>query len=462
LFTEQGFETVLLPSVPGAARQVASESWVLGKQSEIDVSAPALASLQASVVQLYDAEAIKWWDALLADLTLAPQHSAQKAAEALYVLGSPQSPIRGLLAGIVHAVDLTAAAVPAPASTGAAAELKRVLAPSAVAATEAAGQAVTDHFKPLRDYLGQGTGAPIDGALNAINAVQQSLAQLAAATPGAPPVPQATDPILTVRAAATQAPQPVQRWLLSIATNATALRAGGAKQQATAAFNGAGGPGALCAQAVKGHYPFVAGSGADIPLDDFARLFAPNGLIDGYFNTQLRPFVDTTAAVWRAQDADGIGAPVSEPELAQFQHAANIRQMFFPAGSSGLGVRLEITPVDLDPGSKQVTLDLGSGSVSYAHGPVRASQIAWPAQGASSTRVVFDPPAAGGAIQATGPWALFRLIAQGHPQEDGAPDHYKLVFQQGERRAVFLVRTASVINPLIPGTLQEFRCPALH
>jgi type VI secretion system protein ImpL len=462
LYTVQRFKTILLPSVPQAAKQVASESWVLGKQSEIDVSAPALASLQTSVVQLYDAEAIKRWDALLADLTLAPQHSAQKAAEALYVLGSPQSPIRGLLAGVVHEVNLTAAAVPAPASTGAAAELKRVLAPSAMAATELAGQPVTDHFKPLLDYVGQGTGAPIDGALGAINAVQQSLAQLAAATPEAPPVPQAADPILTVRAAATQAPQPVQRWLLSIATNAAALRAGGAKQQAAAAFNGAGGPGALCAQAVNGHYPFAAGSGADIPLDDFTRLFAPNGLIDGYFNAQLRPFVDTTAAVWRAQDAGGISAPVSAAELVQFQRAANIRQMFFPAAGSALGVRLEITPVDLDPGSKQVTLDLGSGSVSYAHGPVRASQIAWPAEGASSARVVFDPPAAGGAIQASGPWALFRLIAQGHPQQDGAPDHYKLVFQQGERRAVFSVLAASVINPLIPGALREFRCPALH
>jgi type VI secretion system protein ImpL len=109
-----------------------------------------------------------------------------------------------------------------------------------------------------------------------------------------------------------------------------------------------------------------------------------------------------------------------------------------------------------------VTLDLGGSSVSYAHGPVRASQIAWPAQGASAARVVFDPPAPGGAIQASGPWALFRLIAQGNPRQDGTPDHYTLVFQQGERRAVFSVRAASVINPLVPGALQDFRCPALH
>jgi type VI secretion system protein ImpL len=203
-------------------------------------------------------------------------------------------------------------------------------------------------------------------------------------------------------------------------------------------------------------------STADVPLDDFTRLFAPNGLIDGYFNTQLRPFVDTTAAVWRAQDADGVGAPVSAAELAQFQRAAVVRQMFFPAGSTALGVRLDITPTDLDPGAKQVTLDLAGSSIVYAHGPVRATQVNWPAQGASAARLVFDPPAPGGAIQASGPWALFHLIAQGSSRQDGTPDRFTLVFQQGDRRATFLVRAASVVNPFVPGATQDFRCPALH
>jgi type VI secretion system protein ImpL len=288
------------------------------------------------------------------------------------------------------------------------------------------------------------------------------LAQLAAAPPGATPAAPAADPTLTLRAAATQAPQPAQRWLLSIAGNASALRTGGARQQAAAAFNGEGGPGALCAQTVMGHYPFTSGSRGDVPLDDFSRLFAPNGLIDAYFNTQLRPFVDTASAVWRAQDVQGVSAPVSNADLAQFQRAASLRQMFFPAGGTAPAVRLEITPSDLDAGSKQVTLDLGGTSIVYAHGPVRGSQIAWPAQGASSARVVFDPPAAGGTIGASGPWALFRVFAQGNPRQDGTPDHYTLVFQQGERRAAFSVRAMSVVNPLIPGALQDFHCPALH
>ncbi len=462
LFTASGFKGVLLPSVPVVAKQVAAESWVLGKQSEIDVSGTGLATLQRAVVQLYEADTIRRWDSVLADLNLAPRRSVQQAAEALYVLGSPQSPMRTLLGEVAHELSM-AAPLPAPAQPGVAADLQKILMPAAVAAVVPPGQAVDDHFKPLREYVGSAPGAaPIDAALAAINGVQQRLAQLAAAPAGTPPAPLGTDPTLTVRAAASQAPQPVQRWLLSLVANTTTLRTGGARQQAAAAFNGEGGPASLCAQAVKGHYPFAGASGADIPLDDFTRLFAPNGLIDSYFNTQLRPFVDTTAAVWRTQDADGVSAPVSAGELAQFQRSALVRQMFFPAGGSTLGVRLEITPTDLDAGAKQVTLDLGGSSLIYAHGPVRATQVTWPAQGASSARLVFDPPATGGSIQASGPWALFRLIAQGNLRQDGTPDRYMLVFQQGERRATFSVRAASVVNPLEPGSLQDFHCPALH
>ena len=49
----------------------------------------------------------------------------------------------------------------------------------------------------------------------------------------------------------------------------------------------AGGPAALCPLAVNGRFPFVPGSSLETPLDDFAKLFAPGGLIDGFFNTKI-------------------------------------------------------------------------------------------------------------------------------------------------------------------------------
>jgi type VI secretion system protein ImpL len=125
-------------------------------------------------------------------------------------------------------------------------------------------------------------------------------------------------------------------------------------------------------------------------------------------------------------------------------------------------VRFDLTPVSLDNGAKQVSLDIGATTVTYAHGPPRATQITWPGQaGASSVRLVFDPPPAGGTavFQATGAWALFRLFEKGSVQKTDWADRYILAFSSGDRQASFEISAGSVINPFSPGLLAGFQCP---
>ena len=157
------------------------------------------------------------------------------------------------------------------------------------------------------------------------------------------------------------------------------------------AFGAPGGPATLCSKAVAGRYPFNAGASNDIPLDDFARLFAPGGLLDKFFNDNLQSFVDTSGAAWKAQPVAGVTAPVSPGDLAQFQRASQIRDLFFAAGGNQPTVRFDITPLETD--AKQVTLDLDGQAIVYAHGPQRPVSVTWPGQNRmNSVRLVFDPP----------------------------------------------------------------------
>jgi type VI secretion system protein ImpL len=144
------------------------------------------------------------------------------------------------------------------------------------------GQAIDDRYRALRDYVGNGPGAPIDITLKLLNDLQQQLAALAGAAAGgtAPAVATGPDPGQMLRAEAYRQPPPVSGWLQTLASTGDRLRGGGAKQQAAAAFNGPSGPASLCKQAVDGRYPFKPDSPRDIPLDDFAKLFAPGGLMD--------------------------------------------------------------------------------------------------------------------------------------------------------------------------------------
>ncbi len=483
LYTRDGFYNVVLPSLPVAAKDVASESWVLGANAQINPTSPETMNLEHDVVALYTAEYIKAWEAMLADLNLAPLNSLNEAVRELYVLGSPQSPMRDLLVSIANQLTLSVppkaapgadaaakgvAAKVAPKLGGAASQLQGLLGKQAGAPPVPPGQDVDNHFKALIDFVGKGPGAPIDTDIKLINDLQQQLSQVAATPAGGAPAPALAaggDPGQLLIAAASQAPPPVARWLPALANSASVLRGGGAKAQVAAAFNGGGGPGTLCQRAVNGRYPFFTGASNEIPLDDFARLFAPNGLLDSFFNTQLRPFVDTSGTVWKAQAANGVPPPISDGDLAQFQRASQIRDMFFAAGGTTPTVRFDITPVSLDAGARQVSIDFGGATVVNTHGPVQSTPITWPGPNRMEhVRLVFDPPSPGttGVIEARGPWALFRLFDQGEIARAGAAERYTLTFHLGARSASFDLRADSVLNPFAPGVLHDFRCPAVH
>ena len=141
-------------------------------------------------------------------------------------------------------------------------------------------------------------------------------------------------------------------------------------------------------------------------------------------NTLLRRYVDTSAKPWRLISADAASAPVTAADLAQFQRAAAIRDAFFADGGTRPRFRLDITPVSADAATQQVTLDLDGTTIVYTRGTQRSTQVTWPSFSLQPTmRLAFDPPPAGraGALQETGPWALFRLFGRGRmlPQAGG-------------------------------------------
>ena len=328
------------------------------------------------------------------------------------------------------------------------------------------GQSIDERYKALRDYVGKGAGAPIDITLKLLNDLQLQLAPLAGAAGGgsASAVAAGPDPGQVLRAEAYRLPVPVSGWLQTLAATGNQLRGGGAKQQAAAAFNGPTGPAALCRDAVEGRYPFRPDPSKEIPMADFATLFAPGGRIDTFFSAQLRAFVDQSATSWKLQSVGGVDPPVNQANLEQFKRAAMIRDLFFGAGGATPSVRFDITPDQADAGTKVATLDLSGIPLVYDQGPSRAISVNWPGpQGMSDVRLSFDPPPSGGpaSLHESGPWALFRLFGHGQLTRGASPEEFLLTFTLGERRMVYKIRAGSVNNPFAPGVLQGFQCPKL-
>ncbi len=436
LYTQAGFHDAVLPALPHAADAAAAEGWVLG--TPIAPDSPQRRTLQADILALYAAEYAAAWNAILADLDPAPLRSLTQAAQDLYILASPHSPMRALLASAAQELAPAASAPPMD--------------------REAMMQEVDQQFAPLRGVLGTGGAAPIDLALRPLSDLQQQLAKQAAsaARPAATAIGE--DPAAALRAEALRQPQPLSRWLTALATGGAALRDGGPRGAMIAAWNAGGGPAALCSLLIGNRYPFAPSAEADISLADFTRLFGPGGAIDAFFNTQLKPYVDASSRPWKLQAVDGVSAPLTAADLAQFQRAAGIRDLFFPAGAQQPLVRFDVTPEALEPGIASASLDLGGVLVGAAHGmPPRPAALTWPGH-TDSAHLTVNATGAPIKLDAAGPWAAFRLLARAHATPHG--DRQDLAFSAGEHTVRFGLRASP--NPFASTLLTEFRCPAVQ
>ena len=428
LFTPAGFRDAVLPALPRVAQQTAAEGWVVGET--IPPDSPARRSLEADVVGLYVAEYGATWDALLADLDPLPPRNLTQAAQDLFILASSHSPIRTVLA--------SAAAQLAPASGAPPGPLAEAV------------RAVDVKYQALRDVAGSGGPAPIDLVLRPLGDLQQQLAKQAASTTRIGSADAGQDPAAVLRIASARQPQPLARWLITMATGGAALRDGGPRGAMIAAWTAGGGPGALC-QAVTGNrYPFTQGASSDVPLQDFARLLGPGGAIDAFFNTQLKPYVDTTVRPWKPKTVDNVTPPVAAESLAQFQRAAAIRDLFFPNGSLQPMVRFDLTPIEAGSG----TLDYAGAKIVAAAGTqARPVALTWPSTTPARLTIAGTQP-----LEDPGPWSLFRLV--GRAQVTASGDRMTLQFGAGDQSARFGLRANP--NPFASPLLQEFRCPTVQ
>jgi type VI secretion system protein ImpL len=469
-FTSAGFHGALLHNLAATTRAVAGESWVLGHAEQIPTEGPEVAALEQSVVALYAADAQKHWDDLLGDLALTSFRNRDAAVQGLYVLSSPQSPIRELLTAIARELRLDgapsggAAATPSKDAHDTSLQKLFAVAPPANATGAepvAALHGFDVHFQPLIDLAGSGNAAPLDQVLHLINALQQ---ELAAAAPGNTALPATLqgggDPVQLLLAEAGRQPVPVSTWLRQIAASGNTMLGNAVHDAASAAFADGDGPGSTCRSLVDGHYPFDQASTRDAPIDDFARVFAPGGLLDSYFQTQIKPFVDTRPTVWRLHALNGVNAPVDAATLASFQRAATIRDTFFPLGGNQPQLRFTLQPEAAATSVKPV-LTLGNTSTGTGAGMV--TSFAWPgADGMSNASLRLD--AASGAtpaLQTSGPWALFRLFGAGAITSDGDEESFRLSFNLSGQSVTFDLRAGSSHTPFGRQMLAGFRCPVI-
>ncbi len=474
-YTVEGFQQAFVPRLGDITRTVTQDAWVLGPDSKIKPDAASANRLAVDVLSLYLNDYVDWWVRLVGDVGILQGRDVQQIAEILNILSGPTSPIKNLYGDIARETKLTSddkANQPSPTDTAEQIAQKKLKAQlqskgvlGAVLGTmvptggDAAPQdppekRVEERFDWLQQLV-NGTPAPIDDILKALNdtylqlngiagSINQGGAALTGVTSGGGAVQQ-------LQSVASRAPGPVADVINAVAQNAQTAMKGGAKSELNDRWKSDVVP--YCSRLTDQRYPIFAASNTDVTLDDFARIFAPGGLIDSFFKANLVGIVDTSHIPWKAQGDIGI----SPGALEQIRKAGMIRDSLFALGTTP-SARFEVVPLALDNAATQVILDLDGQSVTYSHGPQLPVQMQWPGQGPKQVRLSFQPQTADSTITKDGPWAFFRLIDQGQVSAT-APDRFQVTFTAGGHNASFEIRAGSVLNPFSLKELHQFRCP---
>ncbi|MEO7245073.1 MAG: type VI secretion system membrane subunit TssM [Rubrivivax sp.] len=457
--TREGYRQVLQPEVDRVVLQLAREQpWVRGNAggaAALKDAAPG-GALADRVRRLYFEDYIKTWDAYLTDVRLVRLAGLERSIAVARIVSAPDSPLAAYLRGVAEQTTLVPPVGKPSALDKLASQAEKKV--TAVTGGAAAGppleRMVDDHFASVRRQV-EGTPPPIDETLKLFNEVYVQLSAVDAAQKSKSPAPPA-GAAERVKAAAGQLPDPVRSML-------TELADAGASQSRDAAVSGLNAElkpvSEFCGRAIAGRYPFASGAGADVPPEDFGRFFGVGGLMDEFFQRKLADLVDVSGARWVYKPlADGTRRP-SPPALAEFQRAARIREVFFRSGGSVPSVKLELRALEIDPGLKELVLDIDGQAHRLAVGQPSVILTAPSARNASQLKL-SAAGGAPGALQFEGPWALFRLFDRFEVQPTAQPEKIVVVLSIDGRRAKLEVVAGSVFNPFRLREVQQFRCPA--
>lgn len=462
IYTRQGFHEVFLREAVGVTRRIQNESYVLGEDATRETSEAALIELSRDVLNLYYNDLTARYDAMLADVDIMPLESLSHAVEVTNVLVGPASPVVNLLQAVARETRLVRREEGglAGALTSGLGVQERILLEALEARDGPPGAYVEERFDWLHALVTgeDGLPSPLDDLIRLLGEVNQELSRLSFRGDDAPPTPE-DSALARFQRETGRLEGPMQRWAMQIATGSSGITAEGTRAQINARWRSQVLP--FCQQALDNRYPFNRRAGADVAMADFARLFAPGGMIDTFFNENLRRHVDTQARPMAWRSAGGADLGISDQVLQQFALAFQIRDTFFGAGPTP-AISFQITPVALDPNAQAVTLEIDGTTSAFSHRDGRPTPVAvtWPGS-VGLARVQFDPPASGvqNALSRDGPWAWFRLLDAAEIRRTNVADRSRVIFNVGGRLAIYELQAGSVLNPFNLPALRNFSCP---
>ncbi len=459
LLTREGLEKWFLRKSGSVTELALVDAWVLGRRDNVDFSKADEARLLASLQTLYAEHYAEAWRTALSRIDIQRFEDLKHGVRILESLTSGHEPLASLLGQVRRNTRLV------PAAEGESAAARELLEQS-------------PHFRMLQDIErqfaelnqltrkngDQPTGLEqimlVVGELheymrNIQEAPDKGKAALAAAR--ARMGLQGADPIFTLQRMADNQPEPLSRLLNRLATETWRVVLDQAVAQLEREwYREVYQP---FQQNLARHYPFNPDSGRDVALQDFERFFAPDGVLDAFYQDNLKLFLeDHPEQVGDARRAGLVRGAV----LTSLENADRIRRAYFTRGGS-LDVEFALEPLNLSANKRRSVVNMDGQLVEFSHGPRQSIPLVWPntLRDSVESRITLVPVQVNRSprsLSESGPWALFRLLDKADITgvSSSAVD-VRFRVDDGEMR--YRLHAASNTNPFTQQLLAGYRIP---
>ena len=459
LLTRDGLEKWFLRKSGTVTELALVDAWVLGRRDNVDFSKADEAELQASLQNLYAEHYANAWRIALSRVDIQQFDDLNHGVRVLESLTGGHEPLAQFLGQVRRNTQLI------PSADGDAAMARELLEQSAhfrmlqnierqFTDLNQLSRKNGDHpsgleqimlvVSDLHEYMRNIQEAPDKGKA-ALNAARTRMGL------------QGADPIFTLQRMAGHQPEPLNRLLNRLATESWRVLLDQAVAQLEREwFREVYQP---FQQNLARHYPFNAGAGRDVALQDFERFFAPGGVLDTFYKDNLKLFLEDHPE--QVGDARRAGL-VRRDVLASLGNADKIRSAYFTR-SGTLDVEFALEPLNLSSNKRRSVVNLDGQLVEFSHGPRQSIPLVWPntLRDAVESRITLVPVQVNRSprsLSENGPWALFRLLDKADITgvSSSAVD-VRFQVDDGEMR--YRLHAASNINPFTQQLLSGYQIP---
>lgn len=505
-FTYPGFHLSVLPNLAGIGQELERDKWMFGEVGEVTAFNDQYQSLPGEILALYTKDFIEVWENALGNLKFKSMSEDKPLYTTLQAVSARASPVVQLLESLRRETMLTqdlpsegvAGALAGGSAQDAGSEaaqkvfqryvldssggLKRIgleaglkaLAPDGLSGAIGTapsgpaiipGKAIEDHFRRYHELVEGENSRKIDALLLNFKNILDNLL-IVANNPLQSETANSNVQIQAslLRSNATRFPNPFDKLILQAAkefdeefkeTSITQLNEKLKSQVID-----------QCRQVVGRNFPFENGR-SEVPMTEFAKLFSPAGIMQRFFDENLKPLVNTSARPWTWKPEVSQSDRLSNATLRQFERADLIRQAFFPTGNAFPSVGLQVVPRALSQQAEAASLEVNGNVVFVTRGPGFNAEIQpvpanfdWPSNTATPRVVLVLQPEVPGyrsRQEIHGDWAFYRFIKSN--RVSSGQNKFVVRKTLGGRQVAFTVTLRTKPNPFFLSAVGDFSCP---